>query len=281
MHQGFACINAPDRINLRRPLRVDFELVLRRPIETAALIGHLRACWTPIWVTSGLPTSQDLGGAERTSIWSCYNVLAMKVIRYGLHFATLAVAAVIFWLAKDLYLPYWISNFDFFHYALMGALHATCIVVSLRDHRATHSIIAFPIYALCFIMLITILSAATPILGLWGSIVWAPLGDILREKHLGGYSILLTGSAIGASGYWLLARLFWLKSLRRVDWLRTLSLCVTATLLAELALGMFDGYVRGAPKLNADIISPVLTVAWWFAFSISLYWSEVSEQADK
>jgi hypothetical protein len=205
----------------------------------------------------------------------------MKVIRYGLHFATLTVAAVVFWLAKDLYLPYWISNFDFFHYALMGALHATCIVVSLRDHRATHPIIAFPIYALCFIMLVTILSAATPFLGLWGSIVWVPLADILREKHLGVDAIFLTGSAIGASGYWLLVRLFWLKSLRRADWLRTVSLCVTATLLAGLGFDMFDGYVRGVAKLNADIISPILTVAWWFAFSISLYWSEISEQANQ
>ena len=207
--------------------------------------------------------------------------LVMKAIRYELHFATLTVAVVVFLLARDLYLPYWISNFDFFHYALMGALHATCIVVSLRDHRATHPIIAFPIYALCFVMLATILSAATPILGLWGSIVWTPLDDILREKHLGGYAILLTGSAIGASGYWLLVRLFWLKSLRRADWLRTATLCVTATFLAELALGMFDGYVRGVAKLNADIISPILTVAWWFAFSISLYWSEISEQANQ
>jgi hypothetical protein len=226
-----------------------------------------------------------LGKAERTSrmsrIWSCYNVPAMKAIRYGLHFAILTVAAVIFWLAKDLHLPYWISNFDFFQYALMGALHSTCIVVSLRDHRATHPVIAFPIYALCFIMLVSILSAATPILGLWGSIVWAPLADILGEKHLGGSAIFLTGSAIGASGYWLLVRLFWLKSLRRADWLKTVSLCVTATLLAELALRMFDGYVRGVAKLNAAIISPIFTVAWWFAFSISLYWSEISERANK
>jgi len=205
----------------------------------------------------------------------------MKAIRYGLHFATLTVAAVIFWLAKDLHLPYWISNFDFFHYALMGALHSACIVVSLRDRRATHPIIAISIYALYFIMLATILSAATPILGLFGSIVWAPLDDILRENRLGGYAIFLTGSAIGASGYWLLVRLFWLKSLRWADWLRTVSLCVTATLFALLALDMLDGYVRGVTKLNADIVSPILTATWWFAFSISLYWSEMSEQANK
>ena len=205
----------------------------------------------------------------------------MKAIRYGLHFAALTVAAVIIWLAKDLHLPYWISNIDFFHYGLMGALHATCIVVSLRNRRATHPAIASPIYAACFVMLATILSAATPILGIWGSIVWAPFADILREKHLGGYAILLTGSAIGASGYWLLVRLFWLKSLRRSDWLRTVSLCVTTTLLAVFVLDTFDGYVRGVAKLNDDLISPILTVVWWFAFSISLYWSEASEQSNK
>ena len=173
------------------------------------------------------------------------------------------------------------SNFDFFHYALMGALHATSIVVSLRDRRATHPIIAFPTYALGFITLATVLSAWTPVMGLWGSLVWLPFAGILRENHLGGYALYLTGSAIGASGYWLLVRLFWLKSLRREDWLRTVALCVTATLLAELALDMFDGYVRGVAKLNADIISPILTVVWWFAFSISLYWSEMSGQASK
>lgn len=98
---------------------------------------------------------------------------------------------------------------------------------------------------------------------------------------MGGYAIFLTGSAIGASGYWLLVRLFWLKSLRRADWLRTISLCVTATLLVEAVLGVFDGYVGGVAKLNTAIISPILTVAWWFAFSISLYWSETSEQANQ
>jgi hypothetical protein len=205
----------------------------------------------------------------------------MKAIQYGLHFTTLAVAAVIFWLVKDSYIPYRISNFDFFHYSLMGALHATSIVVSLRDRGNSRATTAFPIYALCFIMLSTVLSAWTPFLGLWGSIVWVPFTGILRENQVGGYAIILTGSAIGASGYWLLVRRFWLKSLRWTDWLRTVALCTTASLLAELALGMFDGYVRGVSKLNADIISPTLTIAWWLAFSISLYWSETSERTCK
>jgi hypothetical protein len=203
------------------------------------------------------------------------------VIRYGLHFATLFFASLIFWVAKDIYLPYWVANFDLFHYALMGALHATCIVVSLRDRAATKTTIAFPIYALCFIMLVTILSAVTPFLGLFGSTVWAPFANMLREYNLGADAIFVTGSAIGASGYWLIMRRFWLKSLRRVDWLRTVSICITATVLAGLAVNRFDGYVNGVPKLSADTTTLILTMAWWFAFSISLYWSESSEQCKK
>jgi hypothetical protein len=48
----------------------------------------------------------------------------MKAIRYGIHFTSLAVASIIFWVVRDFRLPLWISNFNFFHYALMGALHA-------------------------------------------------------------------------------------------------------------------------------------------------------------
>ena len=187
----------------------------------------------------------------------------MKVIRYKLHFATLTVAAVVFLLAKDLEFPYWISNFNFFQYGLMGALHATCIVVSLRHRKPSRLIIA-----LSFITLATVWSAATPILGLWGSIVWVPFFDFLRRNRVGPLSILLTGSAIGASGYWLLVRLFWWKSLRRADWLRTMALCLLATLLPAVALDVLN------PRM--DISSPTITIAWWFAFSISLYWSETS-----
>jgi hypothetical protein len=192
----------------------------------------------------------------------------VKAIRYKLHFATLSLAAVVFLLANRLTLPYWISNFDFFHYGLMGALHATCIVVSLRDRK-----VARPIIALCFIALATIWSAATPILGLWGSIVWAPFYDFLRRHQLGALAIVFTGSAIGASGYWLLVRQFWLRSLRPTDWIRTLALCLAATLLSAFALDLLN------PSI--DLLSPTITLAWWFAFSISLYWSEMSGRAKK
>ena len=192
----------------------------------------------------------------------------MKAIRYDIHFTSLAVAAVIFWLLKNLRLPYWLADFNFLHYALMGVLHATSIVVSLRDRRTTH-------HALGFITLAIILSALAPLMGLLGSIVLIPFADILRKNQLGADAILVTGSAIGATGYWLLVRRFWLKSLRSKDLLRTVALCVTATLLVGLALHVFDGYDRGVANINAETSSSILTVGWWFAFSISLYLSEM------
>jgi hypothetical protein len=196
----------------------------------------------------------------------------MRPIRYGIHFTTLAVAAVIFWLVRDVRLPLWISNFNFFDYALMGALHATSIVVSLRGRRTA-------LRALGFITLATALSAFAPFMGLIGSVVWVPFADILREKDLIADAILVTGSAIGASGYWLLVQLFWFRVFRRAGWFWTVAFCVTSTLLVGLTLQVFDGYDRGVAKIDPDAISPIYTLGWWFAFSTSLYWVETTEHA--
>jgi hypothetical protein len=203
----------------------------------------------------------------------------MRSIRYSLHFSLLIVAAFSFWLLKDVHFPVWLSNFDSFHYGLMGVLHATALVVSLRDHKANR-----PISALCFIALAAVWSTATPILGLWGSIVWTPiystpLAETLRSSGFGFVFLFLTGSAIGAAGYWLLVRLFWLKSLRRADCLRTVALCVTATVLSYAVAEVLPQGLD--PTHSADITDLILTVAWWFAFSISLYWSEMGAQANK
>ena len=93
----------------------------------------------------------------------------MKAIQYRTHFTALAVAAVIFWVVRDFRLPIWISNFNFLHYALMGALHSTSIVVSLQGRRTA-------LRSLGFITLATALSAFTPFMGLIGSVVWVPFG---------------------------------------------------------------------------------------------------------
>jgi hypothetical protein len=191
----------------------------------------------------------------------------MKSIRYSLHFPLLIVAMLVFWLAKGISFPYWIASFDFFHYGLAGLLHATCIVVSLRDRKANHPIIAF-----CFVTLAAIWSAVTPILGLWGSVLWTPLVEILPHSLM---VLFLTGSAIGSAGYWMLVRLFWLKSLRLADCLGTVALCVAATLLSNAVLEVL-------PQSIADrITSLMFTAAWWFAFSVSLYWSEMTRYPNK
>jgi len=192
----------------------------------------------------------------------------MRLIRYSIHFPALMVAMLVFWLAKNIRFPIWISNFNFFLYGLMGVLYATAFVVSLRDRKANH-----PTIALFFIMLAAVWSAATPILGLWGSIVWTPifwtpLAEIVRSSGFGLVLMLVTGSAIGAAGYWLLVHLFWLKSLRVADCRRSVALCVAATLLACAVTELQPKSVPHA------VTSPILTAVWWLAFSISLYWNE-------
>src|SRR5688572_2026643 len=153
-------------------------------------------------------------------------------IQYRTHFTALAVAAIIFWVMREVRLPVWISNFNFLHYGLMGALHATSIVVSLRGRRTA-------LRALGFITLAAALSAFTPFMGLIGSVVWAPFADILREKDLSADAILVTGSAIGALGYWLLVQRFWFRAFRRAGWFWAVAFCVTSTSLVGLGLHIF------------------------------------------
>ena len=197
----------------------------------------------------------------------------MRAIRYSLHFELLIVAGFVFWQAKDSHLSARVAGFDFFHYGLMGVLHAMAVVLSLRDRKA-----ADLIPALCFITLAAAWSAITPLLGLWGSVVWIPIGTtVLRPAPHNLIFVLATGSAIGSAGYWLLVRLFWLKSLRRADCFRTIALCATATLVSGLSANMLPRSLN----TSGEEISFILTAAWWCAFSISLYWSERSGYANK
>jgi len=201
----------------------------------------------------------------------------MKVIRYSIHFPALIVAGFVFWLARDLDLPASINNFRVVHYGLMGLLHALAIVVSLRDRKAIR-----PLKAFGFIALAALWSAFTPIAGLWGSIVWLPITAFLPPSLHNLIIFFITGSAIGSSGYWLLVRWFWMKSLRRVDLLRTVMLCVAATSLVGIAGEMApDSATLNRPELWSDTYELLLTVGWWFAFSISLYWSEMRKYASK
>jgi hypothetical protein len=192
----------------------------------------------------------------------------MKAIRYGIHFTTLAVAAIIFWLVRDFHLPAGISSLNLLHYALMGALHSMSIVVSLRSRRTA-------IHVAGFIALASALSAVVPFMGLFGSVEWAPLADILRESALSADAIFITGSIIGASGYWLLVQLFWFKTFRQADWFWAVAFSVSSTLLVSLGLNIFDEYTQ----LDSDADSVLRTFGWWLAFSTALYLSETPEHS--
>jgi len=189
----------------------------------------------------------------------------MRSIRYGLHFPLLILAVLMFWLVKDVRFPYWISNMNFFHYGLMGVLHAMAIVVSLRNRKA-----AYPILALGFIALAAVWSAVTPLIALGGSLLLGPILEIMPPAIL-----LIIGSVVGSTGYWFLVRAFWLKSLVRADLLRTVAICAATTLLSFIAT-----FVLFQPR-NEMIASVILTAAWWFAFSISLYWSDPAGNISK
>jgi hypothetical protein len=193
---------------------------------------------------------------------------AMKTIRYNVHFAALIVATLVFALTVDKPLPEWIDGF-YFCFGLMGALHATAIVVSLRDWKASRLLAA-----LSFIVFAAIWSALTPFMVVWSSVLSDPvLNTIAPYGDAKMICVYVAGSAIGCSGYWLLVRLFWYKSFRTLDWLRTVALCVAGTLSS---LGVGDVlHVTG----NGIIVS--LTVGWWLAFSVGLYWSEVRETRER
>lgn len=81
--------------------------------------------------------------------------------------------------------------------------------------------------------------------------------------------VLLSASAFGASGYWILVRLFWLKSLRSADLIATVALCMITTAVSWMGAGILKSLG------SVDVSDLLPTLAWWVAFSISLYWSEV------
>ena len=187
----------------------------------------------------------------------------MTTIQYRRHCGAVIGAAGLFLLSLPLFdsdLPTRIGRDTSFYafFGVIGILHATAIVASLRDRRARR-----PIAVLSFIALAGVWSASTIILGLWSSSLWELLPSAVL--HESARFVLLFGitSAIGSAGYWLLVRLFWLNSFRTADCLRTILLCVAAT-LASAILGPF-----------------FWTVAWWFAFSLSLYWCEIRRQPDQ
>ena len=193
----------------------------------------------------------------------------MKSIRYGIHLSALIVAVLLFQLAKDLHLFGIVRSIplnDVLHNALMGALYASVIVVSLEDRPAISTLRPFG-----FILLTVGWSALLPIIGWWGS-ARLPVTTVIPRFTEQILFVLIAESALGSAGLWLLIRWFWKKSLRRVDLFRTVILCVAMTPLVYFAVSAAPGILRSQFWVN--VFGMLITTGWWLAFSIALYWSD-------
>ena len=182
----------------------------------------------------------------------------MKVIRYTVHFAYLAVAATILIIVAPLSTPVWVDRFTFY-FALDGLLHAVALVLALNVRGAY-------LRRFSFAVITAVVSAGVPIFGL----------SLSRLTGLDGTPALLSalamGSAGGASVYWALVRLFWIRGLTASSLFRTVGLCVGATIIS-FTLAVVVTQRGKSPSTFADAIP---TIGWWIAFSLSLYFAERS-----
>jgi hypothetical protein len=191
-------------------------------------------------------------------------------IRYRLHFTLLLLAFAAFCAVIG---PYTQSGTPYtsFMFGFMGFLHATCISASLRTRSSKQAA-----KAILFVTLATVLSYLVPTLAVYSSFLLTPILERIPDNRFNFLYLYLPGSAIGASGYWLLVRLFWVRALRLADWLKTVLLCMTATLVSTVACELV---LHRYPLL----FFPIVTAVWWCLFSTSIYWSEsgYSASADR
>lgn len=188
----------------------------------------------------------------------------MQSIDYRRHFLTLIPAAICFWvITRDPVFSR--SGFHFFlYFGSMGTLHATSLVVSLRERNGV------TIGKAC--IFVTLVSALS-ILVFFSPLLFSSLLALLPRDNPRFFAGLALASVVGASGYWLLLRWFWLKSRSYVNLITTSAVCGVATLVSWTASGDL--------AFLGDIAGLVPTLAWWAAFSLSLYFGDIRGQASR
>ena len=173
-----------------------------------------------------------------------------------------------------------VSNIrDFAIFGLPGALHAGSVVLSLRRRANIARSVFFIALAACF-NFGAIFSGliALPLFPLVPVIVrlipqLREIGDSTPGDSVRVLFYVIGASASGSLVYWFVVRALWMKRLRYRDLFRTLTLCVTATVLAFIVGGVLGSnpVYFNATRSVRDILP---TVMWWFAFSASLWWAE-------
>ena len=134
-------------------------------------------------------------------------------------------------------------------FALYGALHSTTLVIALRAPWPASRKAAFVAISACLAALsvLTALNLNRYLVTPWG--VAAPAVP------------LTLSSALGAAGYALLIRVFWIPALPRKASI-CISLCCAVATLAALPSGMYLHILRGW----------WFAIIWWSAFSLALWY---------
>jgi hypothetical protein len=182
----------------------------------------------------------------------------MTAIAYPRHFAFLALAAALLVADLPVLLPLWVDRFLFFP-MLYGMLHATAVVSALNAGGMW-------LKRVLFVILAAGLSGVVPYFGLYSAKL---LGLSDSAAYFGAFAL---GSAGGAASYWFLIRFFWIPGLLLRSVAHTVLICVAATLISLLLAVLLTGFGR-SDSLVADVLP---TVAWWLAFSLSLWLAERS-----
>jgi hypothetical protein len=201
-------------------------------------------------------------------------------IAYRRHFLLLSVAVVLLHLSGRALDQIPVGNIrDLAIFGLPGALHAGSVLLSLRRRPNIARSVFFVALAACFnfgaifsgLIALPLFPFVPVIVRLVPQL--RDIGDSTPGDSVRVLFYVIAASACGSLAYWFVVRAFWMKSLRYRDLFRTVTLCVTATILAFIGLailGSSPAYFNSTRSVR-DILP---TVMWWFAFSASLWWSE-------
>jgi hypothetical protein len=177
----------------------------------------------------------------------------MITVNYPRHFAYLFIAAIVLILTQSGSTPHWIDRATFL-LGLVGLLHATAFALALNMAHAFPKRILF----------IAITTAASANVAMVGAYIESPLHLDGALGFLAWYAI---SSALGASAYWALVRLFWLRGLTKRSLLLTVGMCVSATLASLLTVGLVTQQGRN----DSETAQALPSIFWWVGFSLSLW----------
>lgn len=175
----------------------------------------------------------------------------MRVFRVRRHFLYLAIGSVVpFALLADL-TPTWLTDWSVF-YPSVGIVHAMALMLALNQRGDWPR-------RILFVVVTAVISGAVPFIALGiGNIAWPPLGF---------FGAFAAGSAIGALLYWILLRFLWIPKLDVESARFTVGTCTVASLASLILATVINGF--GARRTLLSDALP--TLAWWFAFSASIF----------